>query len=382
MPMRVFSMRIIATLLPGSHACGKPTLRRDRSPGNAGFPPRAHRRDACARRAQRLRSPLSPWPRFAAVFAARLRSVVSDRPTSSDSLMRPRASRRTKRASPLGTSRVRLAAARFVPARLVPARFVPARLVPARFVPARFVPARLVPARLAPARLVPAAFDADFLVAMSLSSAWFFCPRAMDEPAAGAAGSCSRQRLPPRLPPPEEPDEPLRPPLDRLEPPLEPPRLPPFLLLRLLAMISLFVLAGVPARDVRGATYCKAFASVSAYTCRMRKSFKSLYATLMGSILFASAASAADPAWTATRADARIEINRAVDTQFGVTIEPLGARRLAPRDDYRRWRTDVRGALAFRIENGHYAYPAHGGLDGVRIAFRAGRRATSVALRL
>jgi hypothetical protein len=56
------------------------------------------------------RSPRSPWPGLAVAFAARRRSCASDRPASSLSVMRPRSSRRTKRASPRGEIRSRLPA--------------------------------------------------------------------------------------------------------------------------------------------------------------------------------------------------------------------------------------------------------------------------------
>src|ERR1051325_1537542 len=45
------------------------------------------------------RSPLSPWPGFALVFALLRRSAASDRPTSSDSLNCPLVLRRTNRLS-------------------------------------------------------------------------------------------------------------------------------------------------------------------------------------------------------------------------------------------------------------------------------------------
>jgi hypothetical protein len=55
-----------------------------------------------------LRSPRSPWPRLAVVFAARRTSAARERPTSSDSLNSPCSSRRTKRLSPgLGSINVR-----------------------------------------------------------------------------------------------------------------------------------------------------------------------------------------------------------------------------------------------------------------------------------
>jgi hypothetical protein len=47
-------------------------------------------------------SPLSPWPDFTVLFALVHRSAFCERPTSSDSVMRPFASRRMYRASPRG----------------------------------------------------------------------------------------------------------------------------------------------------------------------------------------------------------------------------------------------------------------------------------------
>jgi hypothetical protein len=55
----------------------------------------------------RFRSPRSPWPLFTVRFALRRRSCASERPASSDSLKRPRLSRRTKRLSPRGLIVVR-----------------------------------------------------------------------------------------------------------------------------------------------------------------------------------------------------------------------------------------------------------------------------------
>ncbi|HVF35351.1 MAG TPA: hypothetical protein VND91_08510 [Candidatus Saccharimonadia bacterium] len=66
--------------------------------------------------------------------------------------------------------------------------------------------------------------------------------------------------------------------------------------------------------------------------------------------------------WRATSAEAQIELNRAVPTQFGFEILPRGAKRIASSDDYVRHRFALTGTLEFEIANGHYAYPAEGAL--------------------
>ncbi|HET9484747.1 MAG TPA: hypothetical protein VFO79_12380, partial [Xanthomonadales bacterium] len=96
----------------------------------------------------------------------------------------------------------------------------------------------------------------------------------------------------------------------------------------------------------------------------------------------AHASAAGGATWSATGGTAQIEINRAIEPQYGLRIEVLGGKRLAAREDYLRDRIDLAGALTFEIANGHYAYPATGALGPLRVVLHAGKRERRLSLRI